>query len=110
MSDPEATRSQQRLDRALVAFVRQEFSAPSAAILGFAEILLEDARRQGLDDMVPDLERIRAAGAQLQSLLGELLERATRPAGDTAGDFAAFRAALRHDLRTPLNAVKGYGE
>ena len=45
-----------RLERALVAFVSQEFSAPTAAIVGFAEILLEDARRHGLADFVPDLE------------------------------------------------------
>jgi adenylate cyclase len=110
MTEPDPTRSQQRLDRALVAFVRQEFSAPSAAILGFAEILLEDARRQGLADVVPDLERIHAAGAQLQALLGELIERTTRRTGEGEADFTAFRATLRHDLRTPLNAVKGYGE
>jgi adenylate cyclase len=102
----DASHTEQRLERALVAFVRQEFSAPTAAIIGFAEILLEDVRRQGLADFAGDLERIREAGLQLQALLGALLDR---PVGATE-DFAAFRAKLRHDLRTPLNAVRGYGE
>src|SRR5206468_1405208 len=33
--------SDQRLKRALLAHVRQDFSAPAGAIVGFAEILLE---------------------------------------------------------------------
>jgi adenylate cyclase len=100
----------QRLARALVAFVRQEFSAPTAAIIGFAEILLEDSRRQGRDDFTPDLERIRSAGLQLQALLAGLLDPKVSGSGAAEIDFAAFRGQLRHDLRTPLNAVKGYGE
>jgi adenylate cyclase len=102
--------SPQRLERALVAFVRQEFGAPVAAIIGFSEILLDDAKRSGHDDVVPDLERIRAAGVQLQGLLGTLLDPAILQSRGAGGDFAAFRGKLRHDLRTPLNAVKGYGE
>src|SRR5881397_3846505 len=36
-----------RLQRALLAHLRQEFSAPAAAIIGYAEMLIEDAT--GLD-------------------------------------------------------------
>ena len=99
-----------RLERALAAFVRQEFAAPVVAMTGFIEILLEDARRYGLDDFIPDLERMMTASGQLGDLLSEALERP--PSEDRAAgeDFAAFRSRLRHDLRTPLNAIKGYGE
>jgi adenylate cyclase len=108
MSDAAASSSGQRLERALVAFVRQEFSAPTAAIVGFAEILLEDVRREALDDFVADLERILTAGTQLQTLLADLLEGPIQPR--PGEDYADFKMRLRHDLRTPLNAVKGYGE
>ena len=47
-----------RLDQAVAAFVREEFAAPVSGIIGFVDILLEDARRDGLDDCTPDLERI----------------------------------------------------
>jgi class 3 adenylate cyclase/signal transduction histidine kinase len=110
MGNPTSTRSPQRLQRALAAFVWQEFGAPAAAIIGFAEILLEDARRHGLDDLLPDLDRIRVAGLQLQTLLAQLIDLATPDRSAIRDDFAAFRAKLRHDLRTPLTAVKGYGE
>jgi class 3 adenylate cyclase/signal transduction histidine kinase len=105
----EANAAPGRLDRALVAVVRQEFGAPVSAIIGFAEILLEEARRRGQDDLAADFERIRAAGIELRDLLARLLDPKARAAA-THEDFAAFQTQLRLDLRTPLNAVKGYGE
>ena len=36
-----------RLRRMLLAYVRQEFEAPVSAILGYAEIMIEDAQQQG---------------------------------------------------------------
>ncbi len=106
MSDPGASSPPPRVERALIAFVRQEFDAPVAAIIGFAEILLEDARRNDLATIVPDLERIRGAGLSLQTLVGRLLD----PAAAGERDAPGRHDQLRHDLRTPLNAVKGYGE
>ena len=109
MSDPRAPSQPPRAERALIAFVRQEFDAPVAAIIGFADILLEDARRNDLGAIVPDLEKIRDAGVALQALVARLLDPAA--AGAVVGlDLPGLRDQLRHDLRTPLNAVKGYGE
>ena len=53
------SRATGRLDQAVAAFVRQEFAAPVSGIIGFVDILLEDARRDGLDDFVPDLDKMR---------------------------------------------------
>lgn len=106
-SAPEMS-SRQRLERALVASARQEFSAPVAAILGFAEILLEDIRHNGLDAFIRDIEHIRHAGLRLQGLLDDMLNGARVPAAGE--DYAAFCANMDHDLRSPLSAVKGYGE
>jgi adenylate cyclase len=100
--------SLERLDRALVASVRQEFGAPTAAIIGFAEILLDDIRRQGLDAFAADLEQVRNAGLKLQAMLGDILDQRSAPA--EGEDFSDFCARLRHDLRTPLNAVTGFSE
>jgi class 3 adenylate cyclase len=68
-------------------------------------MLLDDARRLGPGEAVPDLERIRSGGLALQALIGEVLASEANPA-----DVDGFRKQLRHDLRTPINAVKGYGE
>jgi adenylate cyclase len=102
--------SDQRLKRALLAHVRQDFSGPVSAIVGFAEILMEDAPRHGVAQFAPDLARIHQAGLALQSLVDSLLDPQFLAARSADGDFESFRSTLRHDLRTPMNAVKGYGE
>ena len=91
-----------RLEHALAAFLRQEFGASVAAIFGFVEILIEDARGHGLQGYLPDLERMRSAATQLSTLVTQAVDAFGSGPGETA--------TLRHDLRTPLNAIKGYGE
>ena len=91
-----------RLEHALAAFLRQEFGASVAAIIGFVEILIEDARRPGLEGYLPDLERMRSAATQLSTPVMQAVDAFSNGPGDTA--------TLRHDLRTPLSAIKGYGE
>jgi adenylate cyclase len=110
MADPPVTHSPQRLQRALAAFVRQEFAAPVATIIELTEFLIEDADQNEYQAFVEDIGRINAAGRQLREQLERLVEAAVHnPAGPNA-DLAAFKSELRHDLRTPLNAVKGYSE
>jgi adenylate cyclase len=92
-----------RLEHAVTAFLRQEFGASIAAIIGFLDILIEDARRPDLADCIPDLQRMRGAAVQLSALIEEAVT------GGSVGD-AIDRARLRHELRTPLNAIKGYAE
>jgi adenylate cyclase len=91
-----------RLEYALTAFLRQEFGASVTAIIGFLDILIEDACRNDLADFVADLERMREAAVQLPALI----EEAVDPTQGGEGEIAR----LRHELRTPLNAIKGYGE
>jgi adenylate cyclase len=100
MADQDVT-DDARFQRALLAHLRQEFTAPAAAILGYVEILIEDATRLELDELLPDLSRIQHAGTALQNLLQAVLAQ--------TGEVIDPRK-LRHDLRTPMNAIKGYGE
>ena len=91
-----------RLEHALAAFLRQEFGASVAAIIGFVDILIEDAHRPDLADCLADLERMREAGVQLSALIARAVDPSKGDEGETV--------RLRHELRTPLNAIKGYGE
>lgn len=104
------TEPSQRLERALAAFVRQEFGAPIATITGLTEILIEDARRSSDDPLASDLGRIHSAGLLLQDQLSQVVGLATQGSSGATGDFAPVKAELRHNLRTPLNAIKGYSE
>jgi adenylate cyclase len=97
-----------QIARAVLASVRQELSAPVAVILGYAEMLLEDAMQPDLAEFADDLRRIRAAGTQLAGFVDRLLGADSTVCDGLTAD--SFRAWLRHDLRTPINAVQGYAE
>ncbi len=93
--------------QALATHVAQRMAGPAQAILGFQELLLEQARDLGLIHMLADLERIGAAARQLNGLIDGLIDdKANCPEGEEA----EAEARLRHDLRTPLNAIIGYSE
>ena len=105
MTDPD-----QRLERARAAFMRQEFAAPVATILELAELLIDDARRGEDNSLVSDLERIHSAGHLLSEQLNQLVSLATQDSLGDGNNSVSPGNKLRHDLRTPLNAVKGYSE
>jgi phosphoserine phosphatase RsbU/P len=90
--------------------VRQELSAPATAIMGYAEMLMDDAVRANCAHRTDDLQRILDASRTLHRLILSLLDPATIHRTDGTADLAEFRRTLRHDLRTPINAIKGYGE
>jgi adenylate cyclase len=90
--------------------VRQELSAPAIAILGYAEMLMDDAVQADRGELTDDLQRILDASRNLHRLILSLLDSATIDRTDGSADLAEYRRTLRHDLRTPINAIKGYGE
>src|ERR1700737_4199678 len=62
----DVTEPDQRLEVALAAFVRQEFGAPIATIIGLTELLIEDARSGGDDVLASVFDRLHAAGCLLR--------------------------------------------
>jgi adenylate cyclase len=101
----------ERLQRvAQLADLRQKLALPVGALLEYAEILREDADRNGPEHLLPDLERIADAGTRLQVLINSLLDQKTADELFSGQDEADAQKKLRHDLRTPLNAIIGYGE
>ena len=94
-----------RLHRMLLAYVRQEFEAPVSAILGYAEIMIEDVQQQGHHAFLGDLQRLHQSAVKLNELVLGLLDPTL-----VNRDFVDFRRHLRHDLRTPISAIKGLGE
>ena len=73
------------------------------------DALVVRSAAEGLAGAAADLERIRTASARLHALIGQFTE-APRLAHEQPEEWLAARTQLRHDLRTPLNAVKGYGD
>ncbi len=100
----------QRARRARLANLRQELLAPVGAILGFGEMLHQDATRNGPEEAVADLDRILTAARDLHAMVDRLLDQELAETLFEDADEAAAQKKLRHDLRTPINAIKGYGE
>ena len=98
-----------RAGRIQLAHLREELLSPVNALLGYAEILHEEASRKGRPDILPDMNRILVAARDLAGKVDRLVDgdRAKGPPGAAA---ATQEQELRHELRTPLNAIKGYGE
>ena len=96
--------------RARLSMVWQDLVTPVRAIFGYQEIIVEEARRLGLADLMPYLDKVLIAAGSL----GELVDwiRDPGPGVDMAGaeEVGGVQAKLRHDLRTPLNAIIGYSE
>ncbi len=101
--------SDERLSRALTAFLRQEVQAPASAITDFLEMIIEDTRAAQSASLLADLERMRGASVQLNNFVRSLINNSAAEARQDEG-AEAFHRRLRHDLRTPLNAIKGYSE
>jgi signal transduction histidine kinase/CheY-like chemotaxis protein len=57
-----------------LANMSHELRTPMNAVIGYSEMLEEEAEEQGLDDLIPDLQKIRNAGAHLLELINDVLD------------------------------------
>lgn len=92
--------------RIYVARIAQNIVDPAQVILGYQELITEEVREAGPTAALPDLERILSAAQELNALIKRLLD-GEAPEG---GNAPALDRRLRHDLRTPMNAILGYSE
>jgi adenylate cyclase len=100
----------ERRHRARLANMHQELLAPASAIVGYTEMLRDEAVRLDLRGAIPDLERILTAARALYQLVDRLLSIGGRPGQGADASLMIARAELRHEVRTPVNAIKGYTE
>src|SRR5436309_1379611 len=97
-SPPDASRKRP------LAKIRHDLRTPINHIIGYSEILLEDAPGQMPETFLRDLRKIRGGGDQLLNLINQHL---------SAESFPAAKPDLHqlcHELRTPVNHIIGYSE
>jgi class 3 adenylate cyclase len=82
-----------------LARVRHDLRTPLNQIIGYSELMIEEAAEQGHASAITDLKKIHAAGRQLLDLMSRLVL-----AEDMNIDL------MRHEIYTPLNHIVGYCE
>src|SRR5882762_2130229 len=82
--------------------LKHELRTPLNHIIGYCEMLMEQAQDDGLDVFLTDLNRIHSAGEQLLRVVDDLC--------DPVADRKMDELSMHHEVRTPLNQVIGYAE
>jgi adenylate cyclase len=82
--------------------IRHELRTPLNDVIGYSEMLIEDARDLGLEDFVPELEKIAAAGQKLLALLDDILRFSNVEAGQVEldGEAAGVSTMVRDVVTT----------
>jgi CheY-like chemotaxis protein len=93
-----------------LANMRHELRTPVNAIIGYSEMLLEDAKDTDHKDFIFDLQNIHKAGKQVLSLINQILDSSKIEASKADIDLESFRVNIHYELRTPLNIIIGYSE
>lgn len=96
----EAAETANRAKSAFLASMSHELRTPMNAILGYSEMLIEEAEDTGQDDFVPDLQKIHAAGKHLLSLINDVLDLSKIEAGKVELHVETF------DIREVLGAAE----
>ncbi|HEU0011515.1 MAG TPA: histidine kinase dimerization/phospho-acceptor domain-containing protein, partial [Verrucomicrobiae bacterium] len=86
------------------ASLKHELRTPLNHIIGYCEMLMEEAQDHARDAWLPDLERIHAAGKRLLGVVNDLFDPSKADA------LRNNPRQLDHELRTPLNQIIGYSE
>jgi sigma-B regulation protein RsbU (phosphoserine phosphatase) len=84
--------------------LKHELRTPLNHIIGYCEMLIEEAQDTGREAAVPDLEHIHAAGRNLLGVINDLFDP------DKSRAYRSDPSRIDHEVRTPLNQIIGYAE
>ena len=84
--------------------LKHDLRTPLNHIIGYCEMLLEEAADLPQQTFVADLERIHFAGRRLLNVINDLFD----PVKSAA--YKSDPNLVHHEIRTPLNQIIGYAE
>ena len=96
--------SANRAKSQFLANMSHELRTPMNAIIGYSEMLTDEAEDLGLPTFIPDLKKIRTAGKQLLALINDILDLSKIEAGKVELHYEEF------DVRDLMNDVATISE
>jgi adenylate cyclase len=88
----------------VLSSIRHNLRTPLNQIIGYSEMLQEEAEDLDLDAYVPDLQKIHTAGSQLLTLINDSVSHTRIQSGKLDLE------SLQRDSRTLLDLIIGYSE
>ena len=96
---------------AFLTKTRHDLCTPINAIMGYSEMLMEDAQDDGDEEQAEDLERIHKAGQALLAKVRDLLNPALIQSGELdLANIEALGERVHLALRSDISTVIGYSE
>jgi CheY-like chemotaxis protein len=90
--------------------IRHQLRTPLDSVIGYSEILLEEAENCGLQECIPDLQHIRSAGLKLLALIEDIIHFAGIEAwAGNADPQAAAASSMIQSIFTPPHSTKADG-
>ncbi len=91
-----------------LANMSHELRTPLNAVIGYSEMLLEDAEDRGQEELVSDLRKIHTAGKHLLSLINDVLDLSKIEAGKMDLHFESFEvSAMIDDVASTIAPLVG---
>jgi signal transduction histidine kinase/CheY-like chemotaxis protein len=95
----DAAESANRTKSTFLANMSHELRTPMNAIIGYSEMLIEEAEDLEQEAFIPDLQKIRGAGKHLLALINDILDLSKIEAGKMTIFLEDFRPAdMIHDV------------
>jgi signal transduction histidine kinase len=93
----EAAEAASQAKTTFLANMSHELRTPLTSVLGYTELLQERAAKYGYEDFIPDLEKIRAAGRDLVTMINEVLDLSKIEAGKIVLSLQDFNISFLID-------------
>ena len=100
----DAAQAANRTKSQFLANMSHELRTPMNAIIGYSEMLTDEAQDLELTQFIPDLSKIRTAGKQLLALINDILDLSKIEAGKVELHYERF------DIREMMDEVANIGE